>query len=228
MKFFRIFVLLCLIIPSMVFIDPSINSSTGKFYQKKKRLIPRENIRIFQIKENVDDFNSRIFFEKYILSRKSRKLKKSLVPRIVDIIFQYAAKYNIHPIVILAIQSVESNFWYRAKGPFGELGTMQVNVEVWVDDESNPNNLIRNGILRRTSDLHYIGRGGHAGIFILSLMKKRCEKIKKRKKLRAYGYHSVSNCMIQKYNGRRNKGYYRKVTSVIGDYYFFQKVEKVK
>lgn len=158
-------------------------------------------------------------FGKYI-KHKNIKISSRHVDRIIKKIIQNSKKFKIDPLTILMIMEVESNFTYNAINK-NDKGIMQVNEKIWVKDKQNPNNLIKKGIINHKKELLYIGKNIDSGSFILSENRKSCEIWKDRKKLIGRNYKTVNECMIKRYNGKKGHYYYKKVTSSIGDYYFF-------
>jgi len=189
-----------------------------------------------QIKNDSDQF---LKFKQYILN-KNPYFKTILLPSVVNNIFEYSEQYGIDPITVLAIMYVESTYKIKAKGKRGEVCLMQVDPEVWVHDDENFFNLKNVGIVKNTknekvnpaTELWNPGKCIQAGVYILSLAKETCEIWESKEVLKKRGYYSINHCMIIRYNGAKRgslkRDYYQKVTSVIGDYYYFNSIDDKK
>lgn len=206
--------LLMLFIPAINLMSPK---QVNKFLYAEVRPI---TLNLFNPQPKIKyppDVTKKNFAEFIRFKNRNKYLKDKNITRIVHVIFEQSEKYKFDPLTILAIMGVESTYWYRAKGPQKEKGLMQVHPD-WLKGR---NNLIDAGILKKESELFYIGRGVQAGLYVLNKKRNICLNFYSKKILAKMGYKTINECIIRRYNGSRNRPYYTKVASYIGDYYFF-------
>ncbi len=151
----------------------------------------------------------------------NKRTKREYARKITSHIFKNAARYGHDPITLLALMKVESEFIRTAKSKAGAIGLMQVLPKVWVYNKENEQNLITKKIIKHKKQLYWTKKNIQAGSFILKEIRKTCQRWKKRKTLIGRGFRSINECMIKRYNGKEGNSYYEKVTSTIGDYYYF-------
>lgn len=212
-----------------------------KFEEKSKTVLTVETLLAvavslpLKIKNNPDLESPNFYnFRKYIIKSNPR-VNRTLLNSIVRNILHYSEVYGLDPITVLAVMKTESGYRRWARGDDGELCLMQVNPNVWVSDESNPDRLGMVGIVKLNSKngnynpvaaLLGISTCISAGTYILSKKRSICENWYRRRILRRRGHDSVNSCMIVRYNGIRGfkgRNYYEKVTAAVGDYYYFLK-----
>lgn len=146
------------------------------------------------------------------------------VKRIVEVIFKYSRIYNIDPLTLMVVINTESHFKNNAKGLAGEVGLGQVTPSIWLDEKTF-GNLYKAGIIEKGKErqLKWIGRNVESTAHILNVKRTECFNLHARGILKQRGYKTPQECMIRRYNGRKkmSRKYYVKVTSNIGQYYYF-------
>lgn len=190
----------------------TITSSTSVSAKPK---IPIYNTAYLQQKKiNIENF------AKYVVYVKENK---KYVKRIVNVIFKYAKRYNIDPLTLMVIINTESHFDYRAKGKDGEIGLGQIMPTIWFD-RKNHENLYDAGIIDEGKEhqLKWIGKNIQSTAHIFNAKRTECFKFHINGTLKKRGYRTITECSIRRYNGSRNTmDYYVKVTSNLGQYYYF-------
>jgi hypothetical protein len=170
-------------------------------------------------------------FEKYILKRNPR-VNPLFVPQIAKSIVYWSVRRYLDPFTVLGIIAEESSFWKNKKGTSGEIGLMQVSPAHWVHDKKNTKSLVSAGIIKKPTlknsnpeiELYNVDKTISAGTYILDVNRDSCKIWKRRGQLQAKDFHNINECMIRRYNGggkERTREYYRKITSSVGDYYYF-------
>lgn len=101
-----------------------------------------EEVRAAHAKELLGDKKSRKIgnindLNKHILDRMTARLPKQykkLAPQITKTLIEEAIKANFDPVFVMAIIETESAFNPKAKGPFGEIGLMQLKADTaaWI------------------------------------------------------------------------------------------------
>lgn len=99
-------------------------------------------------------------FQKYV-SRSSQRMYPRLSREIVDAAVKYAGKYDLSPILVLAVAEAESEFYPFALSKKNAKGLMQVN------PEANQDMLLRRGIFKEPSDIFDPDRNIEAGCYLL-------------------------------------------------------------
>lgn len=182
-------------------IPTSLSTATKQAYQLYPNYISQEN------------------FLRYVQS-KNKKLPTPFAKTLVEYIFVYSDFYNIHPLTILSVMKVESNFNPKAKGTSGEIGLMQISPRSWIKAKHKWN-LIIIGKIKDKVELWGIPKNISAGVYILNVKRYNCNHWLRKGTLKKRGFRNIHHCTIRRYNGHGNREYYTKVTSALGDYYYF-------
>jgi len=163
-------------------------------------------------------------FKEFIKLKHPRIKHKNLVD-IIESVEKISKIYSIPDIILIGIISVESNFRIRAtsyvNGRPLAYGLVQIHKRVWVDKKHNMN-LVTNKIIRSWRDLYSVYNNIKAGAFILKEKIRICKTWKNRNDLDERGYDNIQECMISMYNGTKEKKYYKKVTSAIGEIFLIR------
>ncbi len=106
-----------------------------------------EEVRAAHAKELLGDRKSRKLggisdLNKHILDRMTSRLPKQykkLAPQITKTLIEEAVRNNLDPVFVMAVIETESSFNPKAKGPFGEIGLMQLKPDTaeWIAKKSN-------------------------------------------------------------------------------------------
>jgi hypothetical protein len=99
-------------------------------------------------------------FHRYV-SGTSQRMYPRLSREIVDSAIKYSEKYDLSPILVLAIIKTESEFYPFALSPQNAKGLMQIN------PDANEALLIQKGIFNQRSDIFDPERNIEAGCFLL-------------------------------------------------------------
>jgi hypothetical protein len=99
-------------------------------------------------------------FQKFI-SRSGQRMYPRLSREIVDSAITYSEKYDLSPILVLAIAKTESEFYPFALSDKNAKGLMQIN------PEANQRLLIQEGIFKEPADVFDPERNIEAGCFLL-------------------------------------------------------------
>ncbi len=100
-----------------------------------------------------------VFF-KYV-SRNSQRMYPRLSREIVQAAVKYSEKYDLSPVLVLAVAATESEFYPFALSKKNAKGLMQIN------PEANQDLLTREGIFKEPSDIFDPDRNIEAGCFLL-------------------------------------------------------------
>ncbi len=123
-----------------------------------------------------------------------------------------SSEYNFDPVLILAVQKVESHFDIYAFNSWDARGLMQIRVSVWYKT------LKKEGLMLSWKDFYNPERNIHSGTFILNTYRNECSAIKKGLK-----------CALQRYNGdRKGDRYYKKVMKAVAQYYKMYHTKSIK
>lgn len=223
---FRIIVPTCFMIAifvSMLYILYTIiNTDLNLFVKKEKNSISFEIFNVKQMKTFIKESNEidKKIVSDYIL-HKNRKSFPQLAKLIVDTILKMEDKYNIPYEYLLALIQIESSFNTDVISNKDCIGLTQINHEIWVGDDSNKYNLVKNNILETKEQLYYPTKNIEAGAFILSYyISKGIDKNKNN--LIKYGvkrYHGV---------GKKSIKHYDKFENALGEFLIFKKIKKSK
>ncbi len=99
-------------------------------------------------------------FEKFV-KRNSHRMYPRLCREIVDSAIKYSEKYDLSPVLVLAVAEAESQFNPFAVSKQNAKGLMQIN------PEANQQLLIQEGIIKDASELFDPDRNIEAGCFLL-------------------------------------------------------------
>lgn len=99
-------------------------------------------------------------YQKYV-SRNSQRMYPRLSREIVDAAIKYSEKYDLSPILVLAVVATESEFYPFALSKKNAKGLMQINLE------ANQQLLIQEGIFKEPSEIFDPDRNIEAGCFLL-------------------------------------------------------------
>ncbi len=99
-------------------------------------------------------------FQKFV-SGTGRRMYSRLSREIVDSAIKYSRKYDLSPILVLAIVEAESQFYPFALSKQNAKGLMQINLE------ANQELLLREGIFKEPEDVFDPERNIEAGCFLL-------------------------------------------------------------
>jgi soluble lytic murein transglycosylase-like protein len=99
-------------------------------------------------------------FQKYII-RNSQRMYPRLSREIVDAAVRYSEKYDLSPILVLAVTAAESQFYPFAVSKSNAKGLMQIN------PEANLKLLLEEGVFREPADIYDPDRNIEAGCFLL-------------------------------------------------------------
>jgi hypothetical protein len=99
-------------------------------------------------------------FRKYI-SLNSQRMYPRLSQEIVEAAIKYSEKYDLSPIVVLAVIEAESEFYPFAVSKKNAKGLMQINLE------ANQELLIQQGIIKEPAEIFDPDRNIEAGCFLL-------------------------------------------------------------
>jgi soluble lytic murein transglycosylase-like protein len=99
-------------------------------------------------------------FQRYV-GAASQRMYPRLSREIVDSATRYSEKYDLSPILVLAIIETESEFYPFALSKQNAKGLMQIN------PDANENALIKKGIFKESSDIFDPERSIEAGCFLL-------------------------------------------------------------
>ncbi len=99
-------------------------------------------------------------FHKYV-TQSSQRMYPRLSREIVQCAIKYSAKYDLSPILVLAVMETESEFYPFALSKKDAKGLMQIN------PDANQQLLLQEGIFREPSDIFDPDRNIEAGCFLL-------------------------------------------------------------
>lgn len=99
-------------------------------------------------------------FHKYV-TQNSRRMYPRLSREIVQSAIKYSDKYDLSPILVLAVMEAESEFYPFALSKKDAKGLMQIN------PEANQQLLMQEGIFKEPSDIFDPDRNIEAGCFLL-------------------------------------------------------------
>ncbi len=99
-------------------------------------------------------------FQKYV-SQSSQRMYPRLSREIVQAAVKYSEKYDLSPILVLAVAATESEFYPFALSKKNAKGLMQIN------PGANQDLLIREGIFKEPADIFDPDRNIEAGCFLL-------------------------------------------------------------
>ncbi len=99
-------------------------------------------------------------FQKYV-SRSSQRMYPRLSREIVEAAVKYSEKYDLSPILVLAVVEAESEFYPFALSKKNAKGLMQIN------PEANQDVLLRRGIFKEPTDIFDPDRNIEAGCYLL-------------------------------------------------------------
>ena len=99
-------------------------------------------------------------FHKYV-TRSSQRMYPRLSREIVQSAIKYSDKYDLSPILVLAVVEAESQFYPFALSKKSAKGLMQIN------PEANQRLLVQEGIFKEASDIFDPERNIEAGCFLL-------------------------------------------------------------
>ncbi len=99
-------------------------------------------------------------FQKFV-SRNSQRMYPRLSHEIVQAAVKYSQKYDLSPVLVLAVAATESEFYPFALSKKNAKGLMQIN------PGANQDLLIREGIFKEPSDIFDPDRNIEAGCFLL-------------------------------------------------------------
>jgi transglycosylase-like protein with SLT domain len=99
-------------------------------------------------------------FQKYV-NRNHQRMYPRLSREIVDAAVRYSDKYDLSPILVLAVAETESEFYPFAVSKQNAKGLMQINPDV------NFRLLVQEGIIKEPADLFDPDRNIEAGCFLL-------------------------------------------------------------
>ncbi len=133
-------------------------------------------------------------FQKYV-GRTSQRMYPRLCREIVDSAIRYSAKYDLSPILVLAVVEAESQFYTFALSKQKAGGLMQIN------SEANQEVLLQEGIFKGPEDLFDPDRNIEAGCFLLRRYINECSDLNK---------------ALDKYLGANSVSYKAEIHSVMG------------
>jgi hypothetical protein len=99
-------------------------------------------------------------FQKYV-SENSQRMYPRLSREIVEAAIKYSEKYDLSPILVLAVAEAESEFYPFALSKKNAKGLMQINLE------ANLGLLVQEGIIQEPSEIFDPDRNIEAGCFLL-------------------------------------------------------------
>lgn len=133
----------------------------------------------------------------------------ALADTIAESILSVEEKYSIPRLVMLALVEVESGYNYAAVSDAGAIGLTQVHKTTWMD-QTNPENLVKLGVIKKNSDLYDPVKNIKAGAFILN-----------RYYTQAKNTDAPMRQALTRYYGGTNNDHYAKVCQRIGEFYVF-------
>lgn len=147
----------------------------------------------------------------YILS-KNRKVYPKQAEHIVDAVLAASGKFQVPARYLLVLIEVESSFQTDAVSDKECVGLTQINPKVWIEDEANPGNLAKKGILETTRDLYSPAKNVAAGAYILGHY---IEEGRAKGKAHPVRYGVIRYC------GRGSSRHYDKFKAALGEYSIF-------
>jgi len=103
--------------------------------------------------------NAEVYYE--FVCRTTQRMYPRLSQEIVDSAIKYSEKYNLSPVLVLAIIKTESEFYPFASSKQNARGLMQIS------PEANQQLLIQQGIFKEPADIYDPDRNIEAGCFLL-------------------------------------------------------------
>jgi soluble lytic murein transglycosylase-like protein len=174
---------------------------------------------------NNNNLKSKSNMKAFILSI-NKKVYPELAEIIVDELYKMEEEYQIPAILGLMVIDVESDFNPLAISKANAVGLMQVNVNQWVGNKKNKDDLIANKIINNKNELFRPRENIRAGYYILNIYYNTCQGYITDGRLNGLGYINIYHCTFAKYFGGSPKnGYYPKVLQALGEYWVFTLVK---
>lgn len=152
----------------------------------------------------------------------NKKVYPELAEIIVDELYKMEEKYQISAILGLMVIDVESDFNPLAISKANAVGLMQVNVNQWVGNKKNKDDLIANKIINNKDELFRPRENIRSGYYILNVYYNTCQNYEANGRLNGLGYTDIYHCTFSKYFGGSPKnGYYPKVLQALGQYWVY-------
>lgn len=147
-------------------------------------------------------------------------LSKDNAISFAESIIRTSSRSDVHPILLLALASVESTYKPHSRSKNGAVGPVQILPKVWTDPK-NKDNLINAGIIRSASELSNPARNFQAGLYILS--KYYNYAFENRKDRNVSSNTLLINYALSRYKGgsELQSGYVEDIKSQIGAYVLF-------
>jgi soluble lytic murein transglycosylase-like protein len=150
-------------------------------------------------------------FSEFIRSE-NYKVFPRLAIHISEMIHDIAEEYSVPPEYLLAITSIESAFNHAAVSSANCIGLMQINPEVWVQDETNESGLRVNGLVSDVLELYDPEVNIRAGAYILTHYLQQAEMQEAEHPLKY---------ALTRYLGGISNDHYAKFESALGKWFVF-------